>query len=87
MGAANQTLQQTFAADSHRGRVVGALMAVGAAGSLVGAVGAGVLGEIVPIIPLLVVQGSGYVVAGLAVWFLTRRHERNGRSPAILRRS
>lgn len=87
MGAANQTLQQTYAVDSHRGRVVGALMAVGAAGSLVGAVGAGVLGEVVPIIPLLVVQGSGYVVAGLAVWFLTRGHERNGRSPAILRRS
>ena len=87
MGAANQTLQQTYAADSHRGRVVGALMAVGAGGSLVGAVGAGVLGEVVPIIPLLVVQGSGYVVAGLAVWFLARGHERNGRSPAILRRS
>ena len=75
MGAANQTLQQTYAADSHRGRVVGALLAVGALGSLVGAVAAGVLGEIVPVIPLLVVQGGGYVLAGLAVWRLTRGHE------------
>jgi predicted MFS family arabinose efflux permease len=87
MGAATATLQQTYAADSHRGRVVGALMAVGAIGSLVGAGVAGILGEVVPVIPLLVVQGSGYVVAGLAVAFLTRRPERNGRSPAILRRS
>ena len=62
-------------------------MAVGAFGSLVGAVVAGVLGEVLPVIPLLIVQGSGYVLAGLAVWRLTRGHERNGRSPAILRRS
>ena len=87
MGAAQATLQQTEASDSHRGRVVGALMAVGAAGSLVGAVVAGFLGEVVPVIPLLIVQGGGYVLAGLTVAFLTRRHERNGRSPAILRRS
>ena len=87
MGAANQTLQQTYAADAHRGRVVGALMAVGALGSLVGAVAAGFLGEALPVIPLLIVQGSGYVLAGLAVWRMTRGHERNGRSPAILRRS
>ena len=73
MGAANQTLQQTYAADSHRGRVVGALLAVGALGSLVGALAAGFLGETLPVIPLLIVQGSGYVVAGLAVAFMTRR--------------
>ena len=73
MGAANATLQQTYAADTHRGRVVGALLAVGALGSLVGAVGAGLLGEVLPVVPLLIVQGSGYVVAGLAVAFMTRR--------------
>lgn len=73
MGAAIATLQQTYAPDSHRGRVVGGLMAVGAVGSLVGAVGAGILGEVVPVIPLLIVQGSGYIVAGLAVWLMTRR--------------
>ncbi len=67
MGAGIATLQQTQAPDSHRGRVVGGLMAVGAAGSLVGAVAAGFLGQEVPVIPLLVVQGSGYTVAGLLV--------------------
>jgi predicted MFS family arabinose efflux permease len=87
MGAAVATLQQTHAVDSHRGRVVGALMAVGSVGSLVGAVAAGVLGQFVPIVPLLIVQGSGYVVAGLAVLFLTRDHQRNGHSPATIRRS
>jgi MFS family permease len=74
MGAAVATIQQTHAADRQRGRVVGALIAVGALGSLVGAIAAGFLGEVVPVIPLLIVQGSGYVIAGLAVWYLTRAH-------------
>lgn len=87
MGAAQSTLQQTEASDSHRGRIVGALMAVGAAGSLVGAVVAGFLGEVVPVIPLLIVQGGGYVIAGLAVGWLTRGDEHDEGSPAILRRS
>jgi MFS family permease len=72
MGAAFATLQQTHAADSHRGRVVGAMLAVGALGSLVGAVAAGFLGQVVPIVPLLIVQGSGYIIAGLAVAWLSR---------------
>jgi predicted MFS family arabinose efflux permease len=67
VGTGYTTLQQTSAPDSHRGRVVGALMAVGAFGSLLGAVLAGVLGEVVPVIPLLIVQGSGYIVAGFLV--------------------
>jgi predicted MFS family arabinose efflux permease len=72
MMAGIATLQQTLAADSHRGRVIGALGAAGACGSLVGAIGAGILGEAVPVIALLVVQGSGYVVGGLAVAWLAR---------------
>ena len=72
MMAGIATLEQTLAADSHRGRVIGALGAVGAAGSLVGAVAAGFLGEVVPILLLLVVQGSGYVIAGLTVAWMTR---------------
>jgi predicted MFS family arabinose efflux permease len=74
IGAALATLQQTQAADSHRGRVVGAMLALGALGSLVGAVGAGLLGEVVPVVVLLIVQGGGYVAAGLAVAYLTRGH-------------
>ena len=73
MGAAIATLQQTQAANNHRGRVVGALMAVGSVGSLVGAVAAGVLGQFVAIVPLLIVQGTGYVLAGLAVAVMTRK--------------
>lgn len=87
IGASYSTLQQMESPDSHRGRVVGAIMAGSSVGSLLGAVIAGVLGEVVPVVLLLIVQGSGYVIAGLVVWLLTRGHERNGRSPAILRRS
>ena len=82
MGAAIATLQQTQAADSHRGRVVGALIAVGAVGSLVGALVAGILGEVVPVIPLLIVQGSGYVLAGLAVAVMTRGRAARSMPPA-----
>jgi predicted MFS family arabinose efflux permease len=72
MGAGIATLQQTLAVDSHRGRVVGAMAAIGSAGSLIGAIGAGVLGQALPVVGLLVVQGSGYVIGGLTVWFMTR---------------
>jgi MFS family permease len=72
MMAAIATLQQTLAADSHRGRVIGAMAAIGSLGSLVGAVSAGLLGEVLPIIGLLVVQGSGYVIGSLTVAWLTR---------------
>jgi predicted MFS family arabinose efflux permease len=72
MMAGIATLEQTLASDSHRGRVIGALGAVGAAGSLVGAVAAGFLGQAVPVVLLLVVQGSGYVIASLTVAWMTR---------------
>jgi MFS family permease len=72
MMAGIATLEQTLASDSHRGRVIGALGAVGAAGSLVGAVTAGFLGEIFPIVALLIVQGSGYVIGSMTVGWLTR---------------
>jgi MFS family permease len=72
MGVAFTTIQQANAEDRIRGRVVGGLMALGALGSLVGAIAAGFLGEVLPVIPLLIVQGSGYVLAGIAVWRLTR---------------
>jgi predicted MFS family arabinose efflux permease len=78
MMAGIATLQQTLASDSHRGRVIGAMGALGAAGSLVGAVAAGFLGEVFPIVALLIVQGSGYVIGSLTVAWLTRRQ----RSPA-----
>ncbi len=73
MGAGLVTLQQSLSTDSHRGRVVGALSAMASVGTLVGAILAGVAGEVVPVVALLVIQGSGYVVGASAVLLLTRR--------------
>jgi len=72
LGAAITTLQQSESEDSHRGRVVGAIGAVAGVGALAGAVTAGVLGEFVPVVLLMVVQGSGYLVGGTAVLLLVR---------------
>lgn len=73
MGAASTTLQQSMSEDSHRGRVVGAIGAVAGLGALIGATVAGVLGQVVPVIALLVTQGSVYVLGGTAVWLMVRR--------------
>ena len=72
MQAAVTTLQQSETQDSHRGRVVGAIGAVAGVGALIGAVGAGILGEFVPAVLLLIVQGSGYLIGGTAVAILAR---------------
>jgi MFS family permease len=72
MQAATTTLSQSEAEDSHRGRVAGAIGAVAGIGALIGAIAAGILGEFVPVVALLVVQGSGYLVGGTAVWLMTR---------------
>jgi len=75
-GAAMQaswvTIPQMYTTDSHRGRVMGAIGAVGGLGSLIGAVFAGILGTVVPVVVLLIVQGGGYVIGGLVVLALTR---------------
>jgi MFS family permease len=73
MGAATTTLQQAETHDSHRGRVVGAIGAVASIGALIGAMSAGILGEFLPVILLLVVQGSGYLIGGTAVALLVGR--------------
>ena len=61
------TLLQRATADSHRGRVFGALGAVEGAATVAGTVAAGFLGQSVGIIPVLATQGAGYVIAGVAV--------------------
>ncbi len=73
MGAARTTLIQSETEDSHRGRVAGAMGALGGLGALIGATFAGVAGQFVPVIPLLIVQGSGYLAAGTVVWLMVRR--------------
>lgn len=84
MGAAITTLQQSQTEDSHRGRVVGAIGAVAGLGAMIGAIGAGVLGQFVPVVLLLVVQGSGYLIGGTAVWLMVRgRSSRVGRPDGL----
>ena len=73
LGAATTTLQQSETQDSHRGRVVGAIGAVAGVGALVGSVAAGILGEFLPVVLLLVVQGSGYLIAGTALALMVGR--------------
>jgi MFS family permease len=67
IGASALLLVQTFVADAQRGRVLGALFAVSALSGLIGTGVAGVLGDVVGIVPLLTVQGLGYVMAGALV--------------------
>ena len=61
------TLVQREVAASHRGRVFGALGAVEGVAIVTGTVAAGLLGQVAGIIGVLVAQGAGYVIAGLAV--------------------
>jgi MFS family permease len=79
--AGAMTLFQTSTEDSYRGRVYGALNAAEGAAILAGTVAAGFLAQLAGIIPVLSVQGAGYVVAGLmmlAVLRSTRRRRADG---------
>ena len=71
--AGAMTLLQRNSPDSHRGRVFGAVGAIEGVSLLVGAAAAGVLGDLVGTIPILAVQGAGYVGAGLWVILALRR--------------
>ena len=84
MGAASTTLQQQETEDSHRGRVVGAIGAVASIGALIGATSAGILGEFLPVILLLVVQGSGYLIGGTAVALLVGSRRLRGDKEGIV---
>jgi Na+/melibiose symporter-like transporter len=70
--AGMMTVLQRLTDDASRGRVFGALFATEGLAVLVGTVAAGILGDIVGVIPVLVVQGLGFLLGGLAV--LARRH-------------
>jgi hypothetical protein len=58
---------QRLTDDASRGRVFGALFAAEGVALLVGISAAGVLGDVVGIIPVLVVQGLGFMIGGLVV--------------------
>ena len=66
------TLFQRSSEDSYRGRVFGAVSALEGVTVLAGTLGAGYLSRLAGIIPVLAIQGGGYVVAGLAMLFWLR---------------
>jgi Na+/melibiose symporter-like transporter len=61
------TLFQRGSEDSYRGRVFGAVSAIEGVSVLAGTLGAGYLSRFAGIIPVLAIQGAGYVVAGLVM--------------------
>ncbi|HEY2443654.1 MAG TPA: MFS transporter [Streptosporangiaceae bacterium] len=65
--AAAMTLIQRATADGHRGRVFGALTAVEGVALVTGTIAAGFGGQVLGIVPVLAVQGGGFVAAGLLV--------------------
>jgi len=69
-GAGYTTLLQTNVADAFLGRVFGTVNTVSALTMLVGMVAAGVLGDLVGVIPVINTQGVVYVLAGLMVLLL-----------------
>lgn len=66
------TTFQTSTSDTFRGRVFGALTAVQGLALLVGIAIASTLGGIVGIVPIIAIQGAGYVVGGVVVLFALR---------------
>ena len=69
--AGMMTVFQNLTVDGTRGRIYGAVGAAESIAVLLGIAAAGLLGDAVGIIPILVFQGLGYVVGGLVV--LSRR--------------
>ena len=66
------TLLQQHTTDRYRGRVFGALGAVEGLAIAIGTIAAGVLARVFGIVPVLSIQGAGYIVAGALV--LVRLH-------------
>jgi MFS family permease len=63
--ASYTTLTQTAVADAYRGRLIAAVTTVGSLTMLVGMVVASVLGDVVGVVPLLVVQAAAYPAFGV----------------------
>ncbi len=80
--AGAMTLFQRHTEDAYRGRVFGALNTVEGVAVLAGIVGAGFLGQVAGIVPVLAAQGGGYVVAGLVMLIVLRREPRASRQRA-----
>jgi hypothetical protein len=61
------TLFQRSSEDAYRGRVFGALSVLEGVSVLAGTLGAGYLSRVAGIVPVLAIQGAGYVAAGLVM--------------------
>jgi Na+/melibiose symporter-like transporter len=72
LAAARATLQQTAVEDAYLGRLLGSVGTTGALAMVVGIVIAGTLGDVVGVVPLLVIQSVAYAAAGLVVGALLR---------------
>ncbi len=70
--AGMMTTFQTMTSDEFRGRVFGAMTAVGGAAVVAGIGIASWLGETVGIVPIISIQGVGYIGAGFMVILLLR---------------
>jgi predicted MFS family arabinose efflux permease len=81
--AGSMTVLQRLTEDGSRGRVLGALGAVEGGAVLVGITAAGVLGNLVGIIPMLVLQALGYLLGGAVI--LTHRRTLTPDRPAAVR--
>jgi len=80
--AGMMTVLQRLTEDSSRGRIFGAISAAEGVAVLIGIASAGVLGEVVGIIPVLVFQGLGYVIGGAVI--LGRRRMLSATAPQEL---
>jgi MFS family permease len=80
--AGAMTLFQRSTDDARRGRVFGALGAVEGVAILAGTLCAGFLGQAIGIIPVLAVQGGGYVAAGFAMLIVLRADPAAAAAPA-----
>jgi Na+/melibiose symporter-like transporter len=77
------TLFQRSTTDAYRGRVFGAMGLVQSVAMVVGAVGAGFLGTSIGIVPIIALQGVGYLFAGCAIVVLLRGVARAPLEPAV----
>jgi MFS family permease len=80
--AGMMTLYQRSTADERRGRVLGLAFFAQSLAMVVGTTGAGLLGAVVGIVPVLAFQGVGYVLAGVLV-LTTLRTDAISPSPMV----
>jgi Na+/melibiose symporter-like transporter len=80
--AGMMTLYQRSTVDERRGRVLGLAFFAQSLAMVVGTTGAGFLGAVVGIVPVLAFQGVGYVVAGVLV-LTTLRSDVASPSPMV----